>query len=160
MQEKRTVSAGGALSLTISPDSYCYLNASNPVFVVQIANGDSVRNPSFTMIAPTTGHVKSASFISVPYYYMNNFIAVTILDEHFNTAQIQLDGSALNCAWRDIYNALNEEVGHGCTSSISAGPHIVTHTGDNGVLSVIAYGWSNLPAMGYAYLTNQDICKL
>ena len=159
--EVNSLSAGGALNLTISSDSYCYLNASNPVFVVQIAPGheeDSVGDAAFTMIAPTTGHVKSSSFIILPTSDLpTSYITVTILDEHFNTAQIQLDGSALNCAWRDIYNALNEEVGHGCTSSISAGPHIVTHTGENGVLSVIAYGWRNSQALGYAYLTNSDI---
>lgn len=157
-----TLQAGRKLDLTFSPTSYCYLDASSPVLVVQMAPGhgeDSTGDPSMAIVAPTTGHIRSSSFINLPSDFSNSFITVTMLAEHFNTSQILLDGSPLPCTWSSIQNIRNENVGHGCSYSVSAGPHTVSHSGENGVLSVSVYGWNNSPDLGYAYLTDYNLGK-
>ena len=94
----------------------------------------------------------------MPSDFPNSFITITVLAEHFEAAQIQLDGNPLNCTWNDIHNTLSDDiVGYGCTLSVLAGAHVVSHLDDNGVLSVVAYGWSNGPDLGYAYLTNFNL---
>lgn len=73
--------------------------------------------------------------------------------EHFDESQIQLDGTRLPCIWNDIYNTVDDAiVGYGCTYAVSGGNHIVSHTGKAGRLSVVIYGWSDRPSLGYAYL--------
>ena len=157
--ERPTAGSGHLLSL--SSDSYCYLNASSPVFLVQMSPGnlaDNVGDPALAIVPPTSGHVKSANFFNLPYDFPNNFITVTVQAEHFITSQILFDGNPLSCSWNAIRNTFSDDiVGHGCTHAVSSGTHVVTHSGDDGVLSVVVYGWNNRPTLGYAYLTNWNI---
>lgn len=155
--------AGSGLVLPFFPGSYCYLTASNPIFVVQLAPGnraDRMGGPAIAIIPPTTGHVRSASFVNLPFnLYPNNFITVTVQVQHFNVSQIQLDGSRLVCTWNAIMNTVDDEiVGYACNASVTAGTHVVSHSAAAaGVLSVIAYGWNRRPQLGYAYLTNFNL---
>ena len=157
--EKSTAGSGHLLSL--SSDSYCYLNASSPVFMVQMSPGylaDNLGDPALAIVPPTSGYVKSSSFLSLPSDIPNNFITVTVLAEHFNTSQILFDRNPLACSWNVIRNTFSDDiVGYGCTYNVSPGTHVVTHSGDDGVLSVIAYGWNDNPSLGYAYLTNFNL---
>ena len=152
------LTAGSGHLLSFSGDSYCYLNASSPVFLVQMSPGsltDSLGDPALAIVPPTRGHVKSASFLNFPSDFPNSFITVTVLAEHFITSQILFDGNTLACSWNAIRNTFSDEiVGYGCTYRVSNGTHVVTHSGDDGVLSVVAYGWNDRPSIGYAYLTN------
>ena len=152
---------GSSHILAFAADSYCYLTASNPVFIVQVALGfgaDNAGDPAVAIISPVTGHVKSTSFLASPSgNFPDNFITVTVLAEHFAAAQIQLDGSQLGCTWTDIFNFDGDVVGHGCTASIDPGTHVVTHEGENGVLSVVVCGWGGSRQFGYAYLTGLNL---
>ena len=155
--------AGSGHLLSFSSDSYCYLNASSPVFLVQMSPGssDNSGDPALAIVPPTSGYVKSASFLNLPSDFPNNFITVTLLAEDFITSQILFDGNTLACSWNVIHNTFSDDiVGYGCTYSVSSGTHVVTYSGDDGVLSVIAYGWDNSPPLGYAYLTNFNLKSL
>ena len=156
--------AGSGHLLSLSSDSYCYLNASSPVFLVQMSPGkdeDGLGDPALAIVPPTSGYVKSASFLNLPSDFPNNFITVTVLAEHFITSQILFDGNPLACSWNVIRNTFSDEiVGYGCTYNVLPGTHVVTHSGDDGVLSVIAYGWDDRPFLGYAYLTNYNLKSL
>ena len=145
-------------TVTINNGMYCYLTATKPIFVVQLAGGnnnDNTGDPDMAIVAPTSGHVSSARFLALSAAeFPNSFISVTVTAEHFDQAQIQLDGAQLMCTWNAICNITNDDiVGYGCTSSVTPGVHNMIHTGMDGVLSVAAYGWNNSPAQAYAYLT-------
>ena len=156
--------AGSGYPLSLSSDSYCYLNASSPVFLVQMSPGseeDDLGDPALAIVPPTSGHVKSASFLNLPSDIPNSFITVTVLAGHFITSQILFDANPLSCTWNIIRNTFSDDiVGYGCTYSVSPGTHVVTHSGDDGVLSVVAYGWDDNPSLGYAYLTNWNLTSL
>ena len=156
--------AGSGYLLSLSSDSYCYLNASSPVFLVQMSPGneeDNLGDPALAIVPPTSGHVKSASFLNLPSEIPNSFITVTVLAEHFMTSQILFDANPLSCSWNVIHNTFSDDiVGYGCTYNVSSGTHVVTHSGDDGVLSVVAYGWDDRPSLGYAYLTNWNLTSL
>lgn len=159
--------AGSGHILAFPANSSCFLTASNPVFVVQVASGflvDRMGDPAVAIVSPTTGYINSTSFTNLPStVFPSNFITVTVQATHFNESQIHLDGRQLSCTWTDIHNITSDDVvGYGCTVNITAGTHTVSHTGENGVLSVITYGWNSRPAIGYAYLTgiNLEVAEL
>ena len=151
--------AGSGQLLSFMTPSYCYLTATAPIFVVQISPGsqaDNVGDSAMAIIPHIAAHVKSSNFFNLLNDFDNSFITVTVQAEHFTSSEILLDGEILACTWINIYNILNDEiVGHGCISFVSAGTHTVSHSGENGILSVMAYGWkSGTSGYGYMYLTN------
>ena len=156
--------AGSGHVLTFPSDSYCYLNASSHIFVVQMSPGnqaDGIGDPALAIVSPTTAHVRSASFFSLPSDFPDSFITVTVQAEHFNSSQILFDGNPLACTWNSILDTSSDDiVGYGCTYNVLSGTHIVTHSEEVGVLSVVAYGWNDRPSLGYAYLTNYNLGKL
>ena len=162
-RERLEVLEEGSGRLFVVPNnSYCYLAASHPIFVVQYAPGYNVDNAgdnAVAVVAPFSGHVSDADFVSIQSDFPDNYITVTVQAQHFNTSQIQLDGNILNCTWADIYNTINDEViGQGCTFTLAdTDTHIVSHLGENGTLSVVAYGWSIQVGYGYAYLTKYNL---
>ena len=86
---QQILTAGSGLVLTLLPDSYCYLRASSPVFLVKMAAGnqeDDNGDPALAIIAPTTGHVRSASFFSLLSDFPNSFITISVLAEYFEAA--------------------------------------------------------------------------
>ena len=151
--------AGSGSILALPANSFCYLTASNPILVVQWGSGfatDNMGDPAMALVSPSTGHVSSTSFITL--LFPNDFISVTVQAEHFDESQILLDGGELTCTWQDIYAITSEDiVGHGCTAGVTAGIHVISHSGENGVLSVIVCGWSARPSVGYAYLTGINL---
>ena len=151
-------SAGSGTTISLSADSNCSLSSSKPIFVVQLGSGhstDSVGDPVMATVSPISGHVESTKFISLNSSdFLISFISVTVQAKHFDQSQILLDGEQLSCTWQQIYNTTSDDViGYGCSVNVTEGVHKVVHSGDNGVLSVVAYGWNNSPRWGYAYLT-------
>ena len=154
--------AGSGRFLSFSANMFCYFTATNPIFIVQFGSGfriDRMGDPVMTIISPTSGYINSTTFVNLPSnVFPSSFIAVTVQAKHFNRSQIHLDRSQLHCNWTAIYNITSEDiVGYGCTANVTAGTHNVSHSGENGVLSVVTYGWSSSPALGYAYLTGFNL---
>ena len=146
------------IDILFPANSYCSLSSSKPIFVVQIGAGhntDSVGDPVIAIVSPISGHVDRTRFITLSSSdFLTSFISVTVQAEHYDQSQILLDGGQLSCTWQHIYNTTSDDViGYGCSASVTEGVHNVVHSGDNGVLSVVAYGWNNSPRWGYAYLT-------
>ena len=158
--ESLIATAGSGQLLSLTTPSYCYLTASSPVFVVQISPGsqaDNVGDSAMAIVPHTSAHVTSSSFFNLPNDFANSYITVTVQAEHFTASEIQLDGGMLGCTWNNIYNIDNDDIiGHGCTFIVTSGTHTVSHSGENGVLSVIAYGLNSGPNYGYVYLTNYN----
>ena len=148
-------------SLSFTSNSYCYLTSSSPIFVVQMApgnNADNVGDTALAIVAPMSRHVRNTTFLNLLSDFPASFITVTVQATHFNASWIHLDGSPLGCTWNNIYNTINNNiVGHGCTFSVAAGTHVISHLDGNGVLSVVAYGWSTATNIGYAYMYLTDI---
>ena len=153
--------AGTGHFLSFPNNSYCYLTASSPIFVVQMAPGnneDNVGDAALAIVAPMSRHVKTTTFLNLLSDFQASFITVTLQAKHFNASRIHLDGNPLGCTWNNIYNTINNDiVGYGCTFSVAAGTHVISHSEESGVLSVVAYGWSTGTNLGYAYMYLTDI---
>ena len=151
------VSGSGRL-LSVSTPSYCYLTASSPIFLVQVSPGsmaDNIGDSAMSIVPHTAAHVTSSSFFNIPNDFAISYITVTVQAQHFTPFDIQIDGAMLGCTWTNISNVTSDEiVGHGCTHMLAAGTHTISHSGESGVLSVMAYGWNSGANYGYAYLAN------
>ena len=160
-------SAGHGKYLNFSAGSYCSLVATKPIFVVQLGAGYTADNydggPVMTVVSPTSRHVNSVSFLSLFIVYPSTFISITVLKEHFNNHSIFLDGNAVQCSWNAVYDT-SGIAGYVCSLSLSDylyGKHVVYHCEEDGLLSVVAYGWNNngVGGWGYAYLTGMNIAE-
>jgi hypothetical protein len=148
--------AGESTLLTWPRNSHCSLVSSRPIFVVHhrafTGRGDYV-----TIISPTTRYVNNVMFTSLG-SRVHNFIVITVPAEHFDPTQILLDGNQLSCSWIALPSITSEgALGYGCTVCITHGVHVVSHSGENGVISVVVHGFRS--HRGYAYLAgiNLDI---
>ena len=142
----------------------CYLESTVPTSVAHLSSGNNYHqgDPAYTMISPIDQYVHEIDFISLPSNkFPSNYISVTVSAEHFDPDSIQLDGTSIDCEWREIYNFYDENiVGYGCSKAVSSEAtmptqHRVNHSDPDGLLSVIAYGFSLSPPQSYAYLTGQ-----
>ena len=142
---------------------YCYMYTNNPVFVVQMATGgfvpgDDLGDPVMAIVPPIQQHVSSARFLSLrTVEFESHGISVTVAREHFRTLDILYDGLPLNCTWNEIMNTDDCIVGFGCTMTVTAGSHTVSHAAEGGLLSVMAYGFDSSPLRGYAYSAGLNI---
>ena len=164
-------SAGHGEYLDFPASSYCSLAAKKPIFVVQLGAGYSTDNsggPVMAVVSPISRHVNSVSFLSlITNLFPSNFISITVLKEHFkNQNIILLDGNVVHCSWNEIYDN-SGIVGYVCSLFVSvSGPadtnkHVVSHCEEDGLLSVVAYGWNNndIGGWGYAYLAEINITQ-
>ena len=144
--------------------SYCYLQSTDPIFLTEFSFGGSIDNlgdPSISIISPLDQYIKAVDFVSLPRDDFDfNYISVTVAAEHFDIESILLDDVAIDCVWEDIMDSDANIVGHGCSKLISSCPdhprkHTVSHSAENGMLSVLVYGFNSIPALGYAYLAGQ-----
>lgn len=156
----------GVTSFQFNTDEYCYLESSEPLLVAQFSTGgsiDSKGDPAIAMISPMDQYVSEITFFSLPTgTFASSYISVTVSAEHYNAESIQLDGAVIDCEWNEIKNRDDEIVGYGCSKMVSSGDnapmeHTVSHTGEGGLISVLAYGFNAIPARGYAYLAGQKI---
>ena len=159
----RTLAIAGVGDYLVFPaGSYCSLFATKPIFVVQLGAGystDENGDPVMAVVPPTTRHINYTIFHvnSDLFPSITDFVSITILQEHFGDhgEHVLLDGNQLSCYWNEIYNSTGL-AGYGCNISTTTGKHFITHS-NNGLLSVVAYGWSRSPAWGYAFLTGMSL---
>ena len=147
---------------------YCYLRSSNPVLVVQLAVSGSIDgrgDPAITLVSPIDQYVNSVSFVSLRMRdFADSYITVTVPRESFNANNILLNGDVLDCQWNSISSG-SEVAGYGCRKPLVGfddmpRQHTVSHAQENGLISVIVYGFSSFTAIadiGYAFLAGQRV---
>lgn len=151
--------------LSLFSDSYCFLQSSDPILVTTLSFGGTIDNqgdPSISIVSPIDQHIQNIDFVSLPTKdFPSNYITVTISAQHYDPESILLDGQPIGCEWQEIIDADDNVVGYGCNRTVSSNinvpmKHTISHSAD-GLLSVVAYGFNSFPALGYAYLTGQEL---
>ncbi len=147
-----------------STSDYCYLESTEPLLLIQLSTDDHNvigGDPAFTLISPIDSYISEVSFAAQSSVsFSTNYISVTVLAEHFNSSSITLDNQILNCSWERIFDTQLEVIGYGCSESVTVAmynPTLHTVRHQNGLLSVLAYGFNTGPRLGYAYLTGQNL---
>ena len=152
----------------LNTNEHCYLKTSKPVLLTQLSFSgviDGMGDPAIALISPIDQYIHETEFFSLPTEeFSDQYISVTVAAEHYNPTAILLDGRMINCQWQEIYNSTSpvDIIGYGCNTTVSRVSanhtrHTVTHSNPGGLISVLAYGFSTFPALGYAYLTGQEL---
>ena len=144
-------------------DTNCYLESSDPVLLVQMSIGgglDNMGDPAIAMVSPTDQYIHNIEFVTLS--FPSNYISITVMAEHYNASGIKLDGDSVMCDWKEIYDHEGNITGYGCSQSIHSQnnaivKHLISHSHENGSLSVVVYGFDTLPQRGYAYLAGQRL---
>ena len=152
-------------NLELNTDEYCYLESSRPLLIVQLSPGGSIDtkgDPAIALISPIDQYVHDIAFFSLQTStFPSNYISVTVSVEHYDPDKILLDGVVLDCEWNQIQNISDDIVGYGCSKAVSSSniplQHNVSHMDADGLISVLVYGFSANPGLGYAYLAGQKI---
>ena len=124
---------------------------------------DSKGDPTISMVSPLDQYINAVDFLSLTTSdFPLNYISVTVAVEHYNEESILLDGQAIECKWQEIKNSDSETVGYGCNKTISSSlsiprKHTISHSDENGLISVLVYGFSAFPGRGYFYLAGQKL---
>ena len=151
-------------ALSFFSAAYCYLQSTDPVFLTELSFGgsiDSKGDPTISMISPLDQYINAIDFVSLSSgEFPSNFISVTVAAEHYNPDSILLDGQPINCVWWEITDRDANIIGYGCNKTVSSDSgrpkkHTVSHSEEDGLLSVLVYGFSSFPGRGYAYLAGQ-----
>ena len=147
-----------------SSSDYCFLESqSAPVMVVQLSFGGSIDNmgdPAISLISPINQYIGEVAFISFPTNtFPSNYISITVSSEHYTPENILLDGNMVACTWQALQNSTGQTVGYGCSLEVASGSnsfaqHNISHS-NSGLVSVLVYGFSGNPGLGYAYLSGQ-----
>ena len=152
--------------LELNTSEYCYLESSEPAFVVQLSvsqDVDSRGDPAIAPVSPIENYIRETELVILP-NFQANYITITVSAEHLDCNSIKLDETVINCTWKVIYNLSGNTVGYGCSvylsSSENYAKHFVRHSDENGLLSALAYGFK-FPGPqpiyeGYAYLAGMS----
>lgn len=153
-------------TLSFFSAAYCHLRSTDPIFVTELSFGgsiDSKGDPTISIVSPLDQYINTVDFLSLTTTdFPLNYISVTVAVEHYNEESILLDGQAIDCEWQEIKNSDLETVGYGCNKTVSSGSstprkHTVSHSDENGLISVLVYGFSAFPGRGYSYLAGQKL---
>lgn len=120
---------------------------------------------AYSAISPIEQYLNEIDFISLPTNkFLSTMIIIFVQAEHFNTSNILLDGSSVDCSWLPIYNYSSDRnhkiVGYSCSKNVSSHisspfQHKVAHSDPDGLLSVTVLGFNLSPPRSYAYLPGQ-----
>lgn len=140
---------------------YCFLESMDPLLVFQISSEEGVDtggDSAVALISPTSGYVNEVSITVLPSdTFPSTYLSITAL---VNDINILINNETMACSWCEIENSNMETVGYGCSTAlnVSAGSsprqYTIKATND-GLFSVLVYGFNNATSFGYAYLGGQ-----
>ncbi len=151
VSEFQLQSGGSFREFEIPINSFCSIESTSPVLVVQYAHGgdsDGGLGDPFMMIIPPMEQFTSNYFIEAFPLFVSNYVTVYVSSEFFQTAQILLDNSIVT-GWRNVVCSSGEICGHISRTSVSTGAHSIRHQNSSAVLSVSVYGFSFGISYGY-----------
>ncbi|XP_064396279.1 uncharacterized protein LOC135343205 isoform X2 [Halichondria panicea] len=151
VSEFQLQSGGSFREFEIPINSFCSIESTSPVLVVQYAHGgdsDGGLGDPFMMIIPPMEQFTSNYFIEAFPLFVSNYVTVYVSSEFFQTAQILLDNSIVT-GWRNVVCSSGEICGHISRTSVSTGAHSIRHQNSSAVLGVSVYGFSFGISYGY-----------
>ena len=150
VSEFQLQSGGSFREFEIPINSFCSIESTSPVLVVQYAYGrerDGVGDP-FMMIIPPIEQFTNNYFVEAVPLFLSNYVTVYVSSEFFQTAQILLDNSIVT-GWRNVVCSSGEVCGHVSRTSVSTGAHSIHHQNSSAVLGVSVYGLNSDNSYGY-----------
>ena len=150
VSEFQLQSGGSFRQFEIPINSFCSIESTSPVLVVQYAYGrgsNHVGDP-FMMIIPPIEQFTNNYLVETFALFASNYVTVYVSSEFFQTGQILLDNSIVT-GWRNVVCSSGEICGHISRTSLSTGAHSIRHQNSSAVLGVSVYGFDFYNSYGY-----------
>ena len=147
-------SAGDWKTIVIpgSSSSYCAIESSKPLLVVQFALGrelDSVGDP-FMMIIPAIEQYDNDYNIFMPPEFSRHFVTVFVTPEYYQPDMIYIDDVSQEGAdWAAINCTDTTICGYATYAELPAGTHRLYHAGFRATIGVSVYGFNVTNSYGY-----------
>ena len=142
--------AGSWEEIEINPPSFCSIESSKPILLVQFALGtgiDSEGDTFMSMIPPITQYSNNYVLEAFNLGYMS-YMTLYVSPEHFHPNSILVDNVPLNTEWTAVYCS-NMVCGYIARFAVSPGTHRVLHQRQNARLGVSMYGFILSGSYGY-----------
>ena len=142
-------------SFFVNSSTYCYLLASKPVLLVQLALGaelDSVGDPIIIIQPPTQQYTSSIIFeVLEKEQFAMSYVNIVARNVDIIYDDVPLDG----VSWVPIHGLSSDVVGYGCTLEVEPGLHTIYHKSE--VFSAMLYGFHALPYRGYGHVLGNQL---
>ena len=144
--------AGNWTELKIPPQSFCNIESSAPIFIVQFAIGNTTlteSDPFMMMIPPVEQYSNNYVFNSISGY--TNYITLYVASKYYQPGRIFIDAtSQVNSVWTTLYCFNSSDIcGYITRVSLPAGDHRVFHQDTNANVGVSVYGFRSFDSYGY-----------
>lgn len=144
--------AGSWQEFMIRPLSFCYIESSQPILVVQFGLGndlDGIGDPFMSMIPPVEQYSNSYVLNALS-DFSTNYITLYVATEYYQPDRIFVDDMAQNNSiWIPVYCSNSALCGHITRTNLLAGEHRVFHQDSNARLGVSSYGFNPFNSYGY-----------
>lgn len=147
------VSAGNWQEFQIDSSSFCSIESSAPVLLVQFALGnslDGVGDP-FMMMIPPVEQYSNNYVLNVLSSFSTNYISIYVAARYYQPDRIFVDNiSQRTSSWSAVRCANNSICGYITRLSLTAGEHSLRHQDPEARVGVSAYGFNSYNSYGYS----------
>lgn len=144
--------AGTWVEFTIRPFSFCNIESTAPVLIMQFAQAydiDGVGDP-FMMMIPPVEQYSNDYVLNVLPQFSTNYITIYVAAEHYQPNRIFVDTiSQENSVWVEVYCSNQILCGYITRVPLMAGEHSLSHQNTNARVGVSAYGFNEYNSYGY-----------
>lgn len=153
IQSHNLSEAGAWVEFTIRPFSFCNIECSSPVLIMQFAQGfeiDGVGDPFMMMIPPVEQYSNNYVLDVLP-QFSTNFITIYVATEHYQPDRIFVDDISLenSSVWVEVYCSNQIPCGYITRVPLTAGEHRLHHQDNDARVGVSAYGFNRYDSYGY-----------
>ena len=144
--------AGNWQEFMIRPLSFCNIESTAPVLLVQFGLGnriDMVGDPFMSMIPPVEQYSNSYVFNALP-EFSTNYITIYVATKYYQPDQIFVDSiSQEGTTWTAVYCSNGVLCGYISRVALTPGDHRLLHQDSNARIGVSAYGFRFRNSYGY-----------
>lgn len=147
------LNGGSWQEFQITSNSFCYIEASAPILLVQfgLGNGlDGVGDP-FMMMIPPVEQYSNNYVLNVLSAFSTNYITIYVATRYYQPNRIFVDNqNQQNSAWSAVRCSNNSICGYVTRMSLVAGEHSLYHQDPDARVGVSAYGFNSYNSYGYS----------
>ena len=132
--------------------SYCAIESSKPLLVVQFALGREIDNAGdpFIMIIPAIEQYDNDYNIFMPHEFSRHFVTVFVTPEYYQPDMIYIDDVSQEGAdWVAINCTDTTICGYATYAELPAGTHRLYHADFRAIIGILVYGFNVKESYGY-----------
>ena len=142
--------AGSWKEIEMDQLSFCYIESSQPILLVQFSIGSdgAAGNPLMSVI-PSENQYSNNYVIEAFDLQYRSYVTLYVSTGHFQPYYILLDNAQLHAEWIAVYCSIKTVCGYIARSFLSPGTHRILHQSQNARLGVSVYGFVSAASYGY-----------